>query len=105
MKKTYHKFKNTPIEHDGHRFPSKLEGRYYLHLKEEVKSGRVVFFLMQVPFHLPNSTKYICDFAEFHSDGSVKFVDTKGFITDSFKLKKKWVESLYPVTIEVIKKW
>ena len=100
-----HKFHNVHVEHDGIKFPSKKEGQYYEYLKKRKQAGEVIFFLMQCPFHLPNNVKYIVDFVEFHSDGSVHFVDVKGYETDKFKLKKKWVESHYPVEIEVIKKW
>jgi hypothetical protein len=90
---------------DGLKFPSKKEGAYYLSLKERVKSGEVLFFLMQSPFHLPGGIKYIVDFVEFHSDGTVHFVDVKGYETDKFKLKKRLVEGTYPIEIEVVKKW
>jgi len=103
--KIRHKYNNTEVRVDNRKFASKKEAAYYEHLKKEQESGRIVFFLMQCPFHLPNNVKYIVDFVEFHSDGTVRFVDVKGMITDKFKLKKSWVESLYPVTIEVVKEW
>ena len=100
-----HKYLNKPTDVDGVKFPSKLEARYYKHLLEEQADGRNIFFLRQVPFHLPDNTKYIVDFVVFASDGTVHFIDTKGFETKEFILKKKWVESIYPIEIEVIKKW
>ncbi len=102
--RNYHKFKANPTSVDNIRFDSKLESRYYAQLKIRVKSGDVLFFLRQVPFHLPGNVRYVCDFQEFHSDGSVHFVDVKGVETKEFILKKKQVEDLYPVTIEVVKK-
>lgn len=96
-----HKFRAIPTEVDGIRFPSKKEAAYYSKLK---KRKDVVFFLMQVPFHLPNNAKYVVDFVEFHTDDTVHFIDVKGYETKEFKLKKKWVESIYPVIIEVVKK-
>jgi len=100
-----HKFNNAIVKKDNLNFASKKEAAYYDHLKELREKGDVVFFLFQVPFHLPGGIKYIVDFVEFHSDGTVHFIDVKGMITDKFKLKKKLVEATYPVEIEVVKSW
>ena len=97
-----HKFNAKAVEYDGIRFDSKKEGNYYLQLQLRVKAGEVVFFLRQVPFHLPGGVKYIVDFMEFHADGTVHMVDVKGMTTDKFIMKKKMVEDLYPVIIEVV---
>jgi hypothetical protein len=98
-----HKFNAKPTAVDEIRFASKAEARYYGELKIRQASGEVLFFLMQVPFHLPGKTKYVVDFVEFRADGTVHFVDVKGKETEVFRLKKRQVESLYPVTIEVLK--
>ena len=84
------------------RFDSKKEARYWDELCHRVEAGEVVFFLRQTPFHLPGNTVYRVDFQEFHADGTVHFVDVKGMETEVFKLKKRQVEELYPVTIEVV---
>lgn len=99
-----HKFKAKSVVYDGIKFQSTLEGDYYLHLKRLVAAGKVVFFLRQVPFHLPGSTRYVVDFQEFHADGSVVFTDVKGMETKEFVRAKKQVEDLYPVEINVVKK-
>lgn len=97
-----HKFRAKPQVLDGYRFPSKKEGKYYLELKNRVKSGEVVFFLMQVPLQIQHDMKYIVDFVEFRSDGTVHFIDVKGYETKEFKLKKKLVEQKYPIEVEVV---
>lgn len=99
-----HKFNAVAVEHDGIRFDSKAEGRYYMDLKLRKLAGEVVFFLRQVPFHLPGGTSYRVDFQEFHTDGTVHFVDVKGMVTKEFTKAKKQVEALYPVEIEVVKR-
>lgn len=104
MRRVKHKYQAKPMTLDGIRFDSKAEGRYYSSLKLRVKAGEVVFFLRQVPFYLPGGVKYVVDFQEFHSDGTVHFVDVKGMETESFKAKKRMVENLYPLEIEVVKK-
>jgi hypothetical protein len=95
-----HKFKAVPTEVDGIRFASKKEAQYYGELKLRQAAGLVLFFLRQVPFHLPGNIRYVCDFAEFMADGEVRFVDVKGFKTDMYKLKVKQVKDVYGVTIE-----
>lgn len=99
-----HKFKAKPVDDDGQHFPSKLEHAYYRQLKLRQRAGEIVFFLRQVPFHLPGGVKYVCDFVEFYHDGNIKFVDVKGVETTEFVAKKKMVESLYPVNIDVVKR-
>lgn len=101
--KLNHKYGAKQVEYDGIKFPSKLEGEYYKQLKWRQHCGEVLFFLRQVPFHLPGNTKYVVDFVEFLSDGTIEFVDVKGMETDMFKLKKAQVEDVYPITIKVVK--
>lgn len=98
-----HKYHAIRTEIDGLKFDSKAEARYYRDLCLLKKAGEVVFFLRQVPFDLPGSVKYRCDFEVFYTDGHVEFVDVKGFSTPTFKMKKKMVEALYPVEIKLVK--
>jgi hypothetical protein len=102
--KPRHKFKAVACESDGKKFPSKLERRYYLQLKERQKKGDVIFFLRQIAFELPGNVRYVTDFQVFLADGSVEFVDTKGRDTPMSIAKRKIVESIYPVTIKIVTK-
>lgn len=95
-----HKFNAKRQEVDGINFDSKMEARYYQKLKDDEDT---LFFLRQVPIHLPG-TVYRCDFLEFKKNGLVLFTDVKGMETNLFKVKKKMVEQLYPITINVVKK-
>jgi hypothetical protein len=97
-----HKYSAVRTESDGIKFDSKKEAKYYGELKLRVRTGEVLFFLRQTPFHLPGNVKYVVDFQEFHADGTIHFVDVKGMQTKQFIMKKKMVESLYPVEIEII---
>ena len=102
------KYNNTRTQYDGHTFDSIAECDYYKHLLKFQRAGQIVMILRQVPFHLTsnrdNIAKYECDFQVFYEDGRIEFVDVKGVETPMFKLKKKLVESQYPVEIKVIKK-
>jgi hypothetical protein len=94
-----HKFRAIPTTIDNIRFASKKEAKYYSELLVRQKSGEVVFFLRQTPFHLPGGIKYVCDFTLFLANGSVEFIDVKGMKTPIYITKKKIVEDLYPVNI------
>ncbi len=95
-----HKFHAIQTEVNGIKFPSKKEAKYYQELLLRQKAKDIVFFLYQVPFHLPGGVKYFCDFQVFHTNGTISFIDTKGFKTPTYKAKKKMVEALYPILIE-----
>lgn len=97
-----HKFHAKPCESDGIKFASKKERSYFHALKILQEKGEVLFFLRQVPFFLPGNTKYVCDFQVFYSNGEVAFIDVKGVETPMFILKKKQVEDLYPIKIEIV---
>ena len=96
----HHKFRARQTEYDGIKFPSKKEAEFYLDLKMRQLSGNLLFFLRQVPFHLPGNVRYVVDFVTFDPDGTVHFIDTKGMRTESYIAKKKIVEALYPIEIE-----
>lgn len=102
MKYPRHKYNAIKTEIDGIRFDSKKEARYYQDLQLRVRAGEVVFFLRQVPFHLPGGVTYRIDFQEFHADGTVHFVDAKGMKTQMYIAKKKMVEATYPIIIEEV---
>ncbi len=102
FKRHKHKFNAVRTEIDGIKFDSKKEAKYYQELMLRVMAGEVVFFLRQTPFHLPGGVTYKVDFQEFHSDGTVHFVDVKGMVTPMFRDKKKMAEDLYPVEIEIV---
>lgn len=103
MKTTHrHKFHAVPMSVDGCRFDSKKEALYYKDLKLRQQVGDIVFFLRQVPFHLPGNIVYRCDFQVFEKDGTVRFIDVKGMRTPQYIQKKKQVEAIYPVVIEEV---
>lgn len=100
--KLKHKFHAIRTEIDGIKFGSKKESKRYQELLYLQKTGEVLFFLRQVPFHLPGNTKYLCDFVVFWKNGDITFEDVKGMKTPMYTLKKKQVESLYPIEIKEI---
>lgn len=97
-----HKYNAIPTTIDGIKFSSKKEGNHYGNLKLLKQNGDILFFLRQVPFHLPGNIKYVCDFMVFWKNGEVTIEDVKGFKTRLYITKKKLVESLYPIKIKEI---
>ena len=79
-----HKFKAVRSECDGFKFPSKKERKRYLELKMLRQAGKVLFFLMQVPFHIVAGVKYVCDFQVFWANGDITFEDVKGIKTSVY---------------------
>lgn len=96
-----HKYHAKPQKVDNIHFGSKKEAQYYGQLKILQQNGDILFFIRQVPFHLPGNSTYRADFMEFWSDGNIKVTEIKGYETQVWKLKKKLVESLYPIKIDV----
>ena len=119
------KYANVPTEVDGIRFDSKLEAKYYVELDLRRKAGDVMYFLRQVPFHLPGGVIYRVDFmvvsrstydrtpgydtADSDVDPirpplDISYIDCKGWDTAAGKNKIKMVEALYRVKIELVRK-
>ena len=95
-----HKFNAVQTEYDGIKFPSKKEAKFYKELKLRRDASEVLFFLRQVPFHLDGGIKYVVDFVIFWTNGTVSFVDVKGYKTSGYIMKKRLVEAKYPIKIE-----
>lgn len=100
------KYNNTKTVVDGIKFDSLLEASYYLTLVKRVASGKVDHFIIHPKFviskgYIKNGKKippsyYVLDFQVFNPDGTVEFIDTKGFATPVSKLKRKLLESQNP---------
>lgn len=100
--KRAHKYHAKGTDVDGIHFPSALEARCY----EQQKFRRdvireVLWFTRQVPFYLPGGIAYRLDFLCALANGGVDLIDAKGFDTEIGKLKRKQVESIYGVKIQL----
>lgn len=100
------KYHNKKVEIDGIVFDSKKEGNYYCELKILKMAGKVKDFELQVPFELQpkfkyegktiRAIKYVADFVVTYPDGLKVVVDTKGFRTKDYLLKRKMLLYKYP---------
>lgn len=92
------KYRNKRTEYDGIKFDSIKEKNYYIKLKLLEKSGKIRDLKLQVKFELQPSFKfkgktirainYVADFT-YYEENKLVIVDTKGYRTKEYLLKKK----------------
>ena len=100
------KYHNKKVECDGIVFDSIKEKNYYCELIILRMAGEVIDFERQVTFELQpkfkhadkteRAIKYIADFVVKYKDGRTVVVDTKGFKTKDYLLKRKMLLYKYP---------
>jgi len=93
-KKSKHGNKMTEV--DGYKFPSKLEADYYCGLVLRLRAGEIKGFARQARFAIGGGREYLCDFVVWHLDDTSEIIDTKGFLTEIYKLKKSLFNEKYP---------
>ena len=78
-------------------FASRKEAKYAQQLEWEKMDpkGNVLDYTRQFPIHLPGC-RYVVDFMVLHRDGTVTFVEVKGFETEVWKLKYRALRELRP---------
>lgn len=98
VEEMFNKYHNKKIDTPDGKFDSKYEYQKWCELKLLDKIGEISGLCRQVPINLIPSmklngmtireTSYIADFM-YKKDGVVYIVDTKGFETPEYKIKKK----------------
>lgn len=96
----------------GKVYDSKLEKNYRAKLELMKKAtkleNRVVDIQEQVPFEFViNGLKvctYLLDFKVTFGDGRIEHIDTKGVITDIYRIKKKLMLACYGIKIKEVTK-
>ena len=106
------KYKNKKVVVDNILFDSKKEANYYTKLKILRDAGKIVDlelqkrFVLQQGFKLNGKTyrsiTYVADFVYKDDKGQVHIVDTKGYRTEVYKIKKKLFMKKYGIEIEEI---
>lgn len=105
------KYHNIKVEYKGIKFDSVKEMKYYQLLEYRQKIGEIKNLKLQVPYELIptykinnktiRKTQYKADFTYISvKDNKLHVVDTKGFRTEVYKLKKKMFEYKYGIEIE-----
>lgn len=110
------KYGAKPMVIDGIRFDSTLEAEYYVYLKALKKAGVISKLELQVKCELLPAQKhpltgkhirainYFADFRVTYPDGTVEYLDTKGFEKPEFKLKAKLFIAKYKQPLWLIRK-
>ena len=106
------KYGAIPTTVDGIRFHSKKEAEYYQKLKLMQNHGHFTYFLRQVPYPLPGKIKYYADFVTFRklsvssdlntNEYEIRVYDVKGKDTRVSINKRKQVEEIYNLKIEIV---
>lgn len=105
------KYKNKKVVIDNILFDSKKEANYYTYLKLLEKAGKIKNlelqkkFILQDKFNLNGKTyraiTYVADFV-YEEKGQVHVIDTKGYRTQVYKIKKKLFMKKYGIEIEEV---
>lgn len=101
-KKKRTKYNSTRVINREVKFDSTLEASYYEHVLMLERTKILSYHLRQVPFRLPGGVKYLVDFALFYPNGMVRYVDVKGVLTQTSRIKIKQVQAIFPVVIELM---
>lgn len=111
-KPTMSKYKNKKVVVDNILFDSKKEANYYTKLKILRDAGKILDlelqkrFVLQQGFKLHGKTyraiTYIADFVYKDQEGQTHVVDTKGYRTEVYKIKKKLFMKKYGIEIEEV---
>lgn len=85
----------------GWVYPSKLQARCAQWLRARQAAGEVRWFIEEVPFRLPGHVVHRIDFLAVLANGEVQLIDAKGRDHAMGKLKRRQVEELYGVQIQL----
>lgn len=105
------KYHNKKVIIDNIVFDSKKEANYYTYLKLLENAGKIKNLELQKKYILQSSFKldgktiraitYIADFV-YEDDKGMHVVDTKGYRTEVYKIKKKLFAKKYGIEIEEV---
>lgn len=94
--------------YNGTYFDSKLEASYAMYLDALKEKGEVVDYKTQVTLPLEVNGKRVCtyriDFIVTYKNGKEEYVETKGVMTPSARLKIKLLEAITGLRVNVVYK-
>jgi hypothetical protein len=86
-------------EYGGKQYHSKKEAGYAAQLDLRVRAGDIKSWARQKRISLDvnehHIADYYIDFVVTHNDGSIEYVEVKGFETPEWRMKWKLFEALY----------
>lgn len=97
--KRYSYFNTPKVKIGNKQYDSKFEAGYGQELELRLKAGEIEGFETHVPIPLVVNgyevCKYYVDFVIFHKDETMEYVETKGYPSDTWKLKWKLFCALF----------
>jgi Protein of unknown function (DUF1064) len=100
------KFRSKRVEIDGISFASKREGARWRVLQLLQRGGVISNLRRQVRFPLSVNdsriTAYVADFVYNDINGELVVEDAKGFATDVFRIKAKWMKAEHNITVRTV---
>ena len=125
MAKRKSKYGNKKVTYDGMKFDSEKEMYRYIRLKSMQEEGLISDLRMQVPFEIipavyeeetiqlktkvktitkcvQRAAYYVADFVYKDQDGNEIILDTKGYRTKEYLLKKKMMRAFLGITIKEV---
>lgn len=104
------KYRAKRTEYAGVLFDSKKEAEFAQKLDLLIKAGDIDFYLRQVSFPLPGKSSHRIDFVTFKTKAprslgqvwAIHFLEIKGRDLPMGKLKRRQVEQLFGIHVEVI---
>lgn len=93
---------------DGITFASKAESAYYAKLKQREAAGEVANVELQKRYALTIGGFLICTYVsdfDFYdiTEKRQRTVDTKGVVTDVFRIKRKLMKAIHGIDVEIVK--
>ena len=99
LQRSGNKYHSKSTQYEGVVYHSKLEAAYAQELDLRAKAKDIRSWECQVKLDLKvngvHITNYYIDFVVTHNDGSREFVETKGFETETWRLKWKILEATF----------
>lgn len=104
------KYNAKKTEYKGVIFDSRKEAEFSMFLDSEQQAGRIHGYNTQVRFPIEINGKkcftYILDFEVLNKDDTISYIDVKGYTKGPayamFRVKKKVVDAVYNINIEVV---
>ncbi len=94
------KFNARKKEYNGILYDSKFEAEYAQQLDLRVMAKDIKGWERQVVFELSVNgkrvCKYIIDFVITYNDGTKEYIETKGYETTTWRIKRKLFQQIYP---------
>ena len=110
MEDFVNKYNARKTEYNGNVYDSKKEAIFAQELDLKQRAGLIHGYNRQVPFEAvingKKCFKYILDFEVLNKDDTVSYIDIKGYTKGPayamFRLKKKVIDAIYGINIEVV---